>query len=180
MTPMSKFFDFLKGGNTNGDAENAEEIESNSAPSGLRVETTQSAETVRTVSERKRAKDKSGKSTFSFEAGNSDATAIEQQAKILDAILDPKLWRGAVAAPGDMMVAITGRKHWELSDDERDTLAKTGAATARAFAVTDPKWLALSLCAFSVISIYGGRMIKDLQDRAEMRRAMTAQKPVVQ
>jgi len=177
MTPMSNFFSFLKGGDKTENAENAEEIESNSAPTGLRVETTQSAETVRTVSERKRTKDKSGKSTFSFEAGNSDAAAIEQQAKILDAILDPKVWRGAVAAPGDMMVAITGKAHWELSDDERDTLAKTGAATARAFAVTDPKWLALSLFSFSVLSIYGGRMVKDLQDRAEARRMMTAKPP---
>jgi hypothetical protein len=170
---MSNFFGFLSGNKTDNE-ENAAEVESNGATSGLRVEATQSAETVRTVSERKRAKDKSGKSTFSFEAGNSDAVAIEQQAKILDAILDPKVWRGAVAAPGDMMAAITAKEHWVLSEDERDTLAKTGVATARAFAVTDPKWLALSLFSFSIITIYGGRMVKDAQDRAQARRMMVA------
>jgi hypothetical protein len=68
------------------------------------------------------------------------------------------------------MVAVTGKKHWELSDDERDTLAKTGAATARCFAVTDPKWLALSLFSFSVISIYGGRLLKDFKDRVEEKK----------
>jgi len=171
---MSGFFDFLKGGNDAQSSENGAEVESNVAPSGLRVENTESAETIRTVSERKRAKDKSGKSAFSFEEGNSETLANEQQAKILDAILDPKVWRGAVAAPGDMMVAITGKAHWELNDNERDTLAKTGAATARAFAVVDPKWLALSLFSFSIISIYGGRMVKDLQDRAEARKMMVA------
>lgn len=170
---MTNFFGFLSGNKTN-DEENSSEVESNGASAGLRVETTQSAETIRTVSDRKRAKDKSAKSTFSFESGNADAAAIEQQAKILDAILDPKVWRGAVAAPGDMMAAISGKEHWVLSEDERDTLAKTGAATARAFAVTDPKWLALSLFSFSIMTIYGGRMVKDAQDRAQARRMMVA------
>lgn len=165
-------FDFLKGlGKTNG--ETIAETPSDVSPSGLRLETTESAKTVSEVSERKRKSAKSKSTTFSFEEGNNAAAAAQQQ-QILDAILDPKVWRGAVAAPGDMMVMVTGRKHWELSDDERDTLAKTGAATARAFAVIDPRWLALTLFSFSVLSIYGGRIVKDLAERAAQKKLMTA------
>ena len=139
--------------------------ESGVAPASIRVENSQSAETLRNVAKKKPAKSASGKTTFSLEDANSDALIAAENAKILDAILDPKVWRGAVAAPGDAMAVLTGKEHWLLSDDEKDTLAKTGAATARAFAVTDPRWLALSLFAFSVLSIYGSRIVKDLKDK---------------
>jgi hypothetical protein len=156
-------FDWLAG------AENAQtdkEDTSNAPAGGLRVETSESA---KVIAETKRASNKqpeSGSRTFTLESGDT-AQAIAEQAKILDAILDPKVWRGAVAAPGDMMVAVTGKAHWELSQDERDTLAKTGAATARCFAMTDPKWLALTLFSFSVLTIYGGRVMKDLNDKRD-------------
>jgi hypothetical protein len=161
-------FEWLKG------KENAEidSADSSTGPtSNLRLETSESAKVIQEVSKRKRTKDDSGGGAFTFaEKPSATTTAAIEAAKILDAILDPKVWRGAVAAPGDMMVAVTGKKHWELSDDERDTLAKTGAATARCFAVTDPKWLALSLFSFSVISIYGGRLLKDFKDRVEEKK----------
>jgi len=152
--------------------DNASQVESNISPAGLRVADSESAKVINEIKQKKRIKDESGTRTFTVEESNAATIAIEQ-AKILDAILDPKVWRGAVAAPGDMMVAVTGKKHWELSDDERDTLAKTGAATARCFAVTDPKWLALSLFGFSVLSIYGGRLMKDLRDNQLARQSAT-------
>lgn len=161
-------FEWLVKDKSVSDAENGTEIESNIPPIGLRMETTESAKVISAASSKRREQSDSGKGVDPVATAN--AASIVEQAKILDALLDPKVWRGAVAAPGDMMVAVTGKKHWELSDDERDTLAKTGAATARCFAVTDPKWLALSLFAFSVISIYGGRMMKDMKDKADEKK----------
>lgn len=131
--------------------------------STLRVENSESAATIRKAKQARPKKDDAAGGTFSLE--NRDAEAFAQQAKILENLLDPKVWRGAVAAPGDAMVAVTGRMHWKLYDDETDTLAKTGAATARCFMVTDPKWLALSLFGFSLLSIYGSRFMKDVKDR---------------
>jgi hypothetical protein len=167
---MGGMFDWLTGKTT--DVETPENIlaetESSVAPSLMRVETSESAKVIREAKQKKREKDDSEKRTFTL--AGSDTALLAEQAKVLDALLDPKVWRGAVAAPGDMMVAVTGKKHWELSDDERDTLAKTGAATARCFAFTDPKWLALSLFSFSILSIYGGRMVKDLKDNADAKR----------
>ena len=145
---------------------NGSEIESNVAPTGLRLETSESAKIIADAASGRKQKPKSAGGTFTLESGNAGKDqSAENAAKILDAILDPKVWRGAVAAPGDMMYVVTSKEHWLLSEDERDTLAKTGAATARAFAVTDPKWLALSLFAFSVLSIYGGRIMKDISDK---------------
>lgn len=169
---MGGFFDFLKGGSAeNVVAENHTEIESNIAPSGFNVEASESAKVISEVKQRKREKDDTGKRAFTFEESTAAQIASEQ-AKILDAILDPKVWRGAVAAPGDAMVVITGKEYWELSEDERDTLAKTGAATARCFAVVDPKWLALTLFGFSVLSIYGSRTLKSLTEmRTEKKMA---------
>lgn len=162
-------FDWLIGDENT--TQNLSPVTGNLETSGLRVETSESAKTIAEVKSRPKRKTESGGTTFTLEKGDAAANlAAEDAAKILDAILDPKIWRGVVAAPGDMMVAVTGREHWELSEDERDTLAKTGAATARAFAVTDPKWLALSLFAFSILSIYGGRITKDLKDKRDAKK----------
>lgn len=154
------------------DAEISTEAQSNLAPTGLRVEDSESAKVIADAKSKGGRKTKSDGGTFKLEKGDADpnADAIANAQKILDAILDPKVWKGAVAAPGDMMVAVTGKEHWELSEDERETLAKTGAATARAFALTDPKWLALSLFSFSVLSIYGGRMMKDIKDKRDAKK----------
>lgn len=149
--------------------------ESGDASFGLRVENSESAKTLRAAKSKGGAKPESGSGTPLLEDRN--ATTLAEQAKVLEALLDPKVWKGAVAAPGDAMHALTGKEYWELSDEEKDTLAKTGAATARSFMVTDPKWLALSLFAFSVLSIYGSRMMKDLQER---KQAKTNPSPVAQ
>lgn len=152
------------------------QTESGGSTSGVRVETSESARVVREAKQKKDKGDDSGKRTFSLADDNAAIIAAEQS-KVLDALLDPKVWRGAVAAPGDAMVVLTGKQYWELSDDERDTLAKTGAATARCFAVTNPKWLALTLFSFSVISIYGSRCMKSVLEKKETEKAAALQAP---
>lgn len=158
---MEKLFDWFKG-----DEKTSPDISPDSGvspTSGLRVETTESAKVISETSRGRSKKPDTGKRTFSLEEPDTASDAAKAQIETLEAILDPKVWRGVVAAPGDMMVAIGRGEHWELSDEERDTLAKTGAATARCFAITDPKWLALTLFSFSILSIYGGRLVKDFK-----------------
>lgn len=146
--------------------------ESIPSPTGVRVENSESAKAVSEAAKRGSGQAESGNRTFSFESGNpaKDAKPVTgapdpAMLQALNDILDPKVWKGAMGAPGDAMHAITGKAYWELSSEEKETLAKTGAAAARCLMITDPKWLALSLFAGSVLAIYGPRALKDLQER---------------
>lgn len=129
-----------------------------------------SAETIEKAKRERSAKSDSGRGTAKSETRSvSEDQALAMQ-QTLEDILDPKVWKGVVGAPGDMMHQITKREHWVLSNDEKDTLAKTGAATFRSFAITDPKWIALTLFSTSVLTIYGGRMLKDMQMNNEKKK----------
>lgn len=67
------------------------------------------------------------------------------------------------------MAAITGKKHWEISQEEKDALGATGAVAAQCFAVTDPRWLAASLALITVMNVYGTRIAIELADRKKER-----------
>lgn len=127
-----------------------------------------------TIDERKQRRgrpSKSEKRAFTFEDAD-----VAERAKALDLIFDEKAWKGAVGAPGDAAFALTGKEYWQLSEEEKDTLAKTGAATARAFLITDPRWLALSLFSLSILSIYGSRLMKHVAEKnAEKKKNEPAQ-----
>jgi hypothetical protein len=84
-------------------------------------------------------------------------------------LYDPKIWAKALSAPGDAMAAITGKKHWEISEKERETLGATGAIAAQCFAVSDPRYLALSLALITLLDVYGIRIAKDVAE-AKIKR----------
>ena len=85
---------------------------------------------------------------------NSDLAKL---AKELDKIFTPDNFRGVVRAPADLMLAASGRKIWDIPEKEIDTLATTGALTARNFVKTDPKWISLILFSMALLTTYGGR-----------------------
>lgn len=131
----------------------------------LNLETSASSAALKEAGKKKRGKSESGKAAFSFDDGGGQTAAqTQEQAEIFALVFKPETWKGVVAAPADFAFAMTGREHWLLSDPEKETLAATGCATFRAFAQTDPKWIALALFSVSLITIYGGRMMKDAKE----------------
>lgn len=137
-------------------------------PNTLNVDDSESAKTLRAA----KPKTDKGAITGTGTSGVSDADRerLAQQIKSLEDLMDPKVWRATMSAPGDAMHTLTGKDYWELSTDEQDTLAKTGAATARCFMLVDPKWLALTLFSFSLLSIYGSRTMRELRERAAEKK----------
>lgn len=93
-----------------------------------------------------------------------DAATLQAQ-KELVALFEPDAWEPVVRAPADAMLALTGRKHWDLSEKEVRSLAVTGANSARWFLHTDPKWIALILFLFNATTVYGSRLVMDAQER---------------
>lgn len=100
--------------------------------------------------------------------GNSGSDQRALQARIdaqiaaqLDAVHDPKAWGALLAAPGDVAVAITGREHWEISKDERETLGACGSTAARTLMITNPRSLALLMAASALFAVYMPRLMKE-------------------
>lgn len=85
-------------------------------------------------------------------------------------IYDPKIWGRALAAPGDTLAAITGKKLWEISDEEKEHLGATGSLAAQVYAMSDPRGLALALAAITVLDVYLTRLMFDLAERREARK----------
>lgn len=171
-------FEFLKGKSDDNTSENMALPGADAgapASTPLNVGTSSSSATVNAAaSGRRKKRGNAGETAFTLEDGSGAKPALsleqQQQLKMLEDLFNPKVWKSAVGAPGDAMVMATGKEYWKISEDEKETLAITGAATARAFAVTDPRWLALSLFGFSILTVYGSRALKHLQEkRAEMR-----------
>lgn len=91
-------------------------------------------------------------------------------------IYEPEIWSRALSAPADAMAAISGKKHWEISDKEREHLGVTGALAAQVYAVSDPRGLAVALALITIIDVYGVRLMMDLADRKKEREAAAAKK----
>lgn len=123
------------------------------------------------IVKRRRGRPK-GSGNSSPETGGGGATGdlaarrAELQAQF-ERLYDPDVWEGLVAAPADIALAITGDEVWDISQKERKTLAVQAAATARCFVIQDPKWLALTMLAISVTTIYGARTMEYFAKRAK-------------
>jgi len=89
--------------------------------------------------------------------------AIFSDAEIAD-LFSPATWRGVVSAPANTMLAISGRKLWNLSDTEIDSLATPAAAAAKVFLQVDPKWVVLTLLMINVSTIYGARIVAHVRE----------------
>lgn len=104
----------------------------------------------------------------------SDNAAL--QAKIdgaiaaqLDALHDPKAWGALLALPGDVGRVITGNERWKIDDAERAALGASGSAAARTMMITNPKALAFSMLAASLISVYLPRAVAQIKEMADKK-----------
>jgi hypothetical protein len=93
---------------------------------------------------------------------SADDLALQKIQQGLDELFRPEAWEPIMALPGDAMLAFTGREHWNISREERKTLGTTASTAARFMAIQNPKYLALSLCATAILTVYGSRIVKDL------------------
>lgn len=112
----------------------------------------------------------------------SDSRALQAQvneaiAQQLDALHDPEAWGALCAMPGDAIVAITGREHWQITKEERKTLGVTGSAFARTLMITNPRALAAMMFASAIFSAYGMRAMREMRDAAERKKQESEKKP---
>lgn len=92
------------------------------------------------------------------------AATQAEMARHIDALFSPENWEGICKAPADLMLALSGNKIWDVPRDEVKTLSVHASATARYFMATDPKWIALTLFAFSLATTYGSRALIHMKD----------------
>lgn len=128
----------------------------NSAPS---ADSSASAQVIR---ERKKRSD-AGQSRGTRSAQSTGSVPPLSQG-LFAKLYDPEIWGRALGTPADTMAAITGKQHWLISEKEKEALGATGSIAAQVYAVSDPRALALALCALTVIDVYGVRLAKDWAD----------------
>lgn len=91
------------------------------------------------------------------------AAAQERMERALKEIYKPENWEPIVRAPADLMQALTGDKLWEIPPPEIKTLATQTSLMAQYFVQTDPKWIAVFMFSFSVLTVYGSRTMMHLK-----------------
>lgn len=101
--------------------------------------------------------------------GISPELEAEQQRlrQQFDKLYDPDAWEGIMSAPADIALAVTGEDIWNLSDKERKTLGIQASVTAQCFAVSDPKWLALTMLGISLTTVYVARTVQYFAEKAQ-------------
>ena len=99
---------------------------------------------------------------------------LQQQ---FDRLYDPEIWEGIVAAPANVALAITGDEIWNLPEKEVKILSVQASVTARCFAVSDPKWLALSMLAVGLATTYGARISEYYLKKSKEKAAATNSPP---
>ncbi len=135
-------------------------IHGNNPDSGTNPAGAAGSASAEVIKERKKRSDigkPRGSRTGTGNAGVSSLSTLTPQA--FAALYDEKLWARVLASPADAAAAVTGAKEWELSEEERTTLGKTGSVAAQCFAVSDPRYLALSLAIICLSDIYAVRFV---------------------
>jgi len=106
------------------------------------------------------------------DSGPSLSTKAQEQ---IAKLFEPSSWRPIVKAPFAFFQAMTGRDCWELSKNEEDTLATSTSTAMEYVAVTDPKWLALGMCAVTWTMIFSEKLI--LSAREAKKEALLNPQP---
>lgn len=132
------------------------------------------------IKERKERSDKGKpRSAGGGKSGASVSSLSPLTPQAFAALYDEKLWSRVLSSPADAAAAVTGSKTWKLSDEERETLGKTGSVAAQCFAVADPRYLALSLAIICLSDIYAVRFVMWKAER-DAEKKMQEKKPASQ
>lgn len=135
------------------------------------------------ILKRGRGRPKGGSAGASGSTGNASTDSTELAARKaelqaqFDRLYAPEVWEGIVAAPANVALAITGNKIWDLPDKEVKVLSVQAAVTARCFAVSDPKWLALTMLFVSLATTYGARAAEYYSEKAIAKASKTNTPP---
>lgn len=106
------------------------------------------------------------------DSGSSLSSKAQEQ---LAKLFEPSSWRPIVKAPFAFFQAMTGRDCWELTKNEEDTLATSTSTAMEYVAVTDPKWLAIGMCATTWCIIFSEKLI--LSAREAKKEALLNPQP---
>jgi len=134
------------------------------------------------IIKRGRGRPKGSNSGTSEAAGGGGAVSPELAARQqelqaqFDRLYAPETWEGLVGAPAAVALAITGDEVWKVPKDEIRTLAIQASVTARCFAVSDPKYLALTMLAIGIATTYGSRVMEYYSKKA-LAKAEAANTP---
>ena len=86
-------------------------------------------------------------------------------AEIADELSKPDYWEGLVRAPADYMLATTGHKHWDLPERDIKKIATPLAFSAKSFISLDPRIILLILLVSNIGTVYGPRVVQELNIR---------------
>lgn len=109
------------------------------------------------------------------DSGGGVSAKMQEQ---LSKLFEPSAWRPIVKAPFAFFQAMTGRACWELTKNEEDTLATTTSTAMEYVAVTDPKWLAIGMCATTWTMIFSEKLILSAREAKKEQAFDDAQNPL--
>ena len=115
------------------------------------------------VGAKERAKAGTTKGGKAGSGENLSSTTQEQITKLFK----PDMWKPIVKAPFAFGQALTGRKCWEPTEKEVDSLSVSTSTAMEYVAVTDPKWLAIGMCMVSWTMILSEKFILNARERAK-------------
>lgn len=95
----------------------------------------------------------------------------------LEYCYEPKAWGALLSLPSALMLAKTGHKHWNLVQDEKDTLGACGSVSARFLMISNPAALAGLMLGSALFAVYVPRIIEELKTRSDEKKAAD-KKPV--
>lgn len=145
-----------------------------SAASAAAMEAAATARKTRSDKGKPRGPRAQGQDSSGYTPVGGDATmSPELRAEItrqVEALYNPKAWGALLAAPADMLLATTGKKRWDIGEEERATLGACGSTAARCMMIQNPKTLAFLMLGAAISSVYGTRLVQELREYAAEKR----------
>jgi hypothetical protein len=89
----------------------------------------------------------------------------------LEGLYDPKACGALACLPATILQARTGHDRWKVSEEERLTLGSAYSAALRTLMITNPRALALALAASATLMVYLPRVMSQLNEAAERKKA---------
>jgi hypothetical protein len=87
--------------------------------------------------------------------------------EIADELSNHDYWDGLVRAPADIMLAKTGRAFWDIPDKEIKKISVPLAFSAKTLISLDPRIMLLILLVSNIGTVYGPRVMQELNARKQ-------------